>query len=170
MLTCSLDEKYISLVKDIINNDEFSSLENVKHHDNNRFNHCLKVSYYSYKVSKMLGLDYCDVARAGLLHDFYLGQVNEQKNLKDKILLFTTKHPEEAVNNASKYFNLSEKEKDIIRTHMFPIDIKIPKYAESWIVSIVDKIVSTKEFFNKFSTKLSIINNIYILIIFKLMR
>lgn len=170
MLAYDMDKKYMNIISDIINNDKFSTLENIKHHDNNRLNHCLKVSYYSYKISKAIGLDYYDVARAGLLHDFYLGQINEQKNIKDKILLFTTKHPEEAVNNASKYFDLTDKEKDIIRTHMFPVDVKIPKYAESWIVSIVDKGVSVKEFFNKFSSKLSIITNMYLLILLRIMK
>ena len=45
-------------------------------------------------------------------------------------------------------------EADIIESHMFPIDIKIPKYLESWVVSVVDKVVSTYEFYHKASKKL----------------
>ena len=61
-------------------------------------------------------------------------------------------------------------EEDIIRTHMFPIDIKIPKYAESWIVSSVDKAVSIFEFTKKFSHKLSYITNFTLLFILNVLK
>lgn len=164
------DKQYMRIVRHILDNDEFSKLKDIKHHEQTRLNHCLKVSYYAYIIAKKLGLSYEEVARAGLLHDFYLGQVKEQKKVKDRLLLFTTKHPEQALDNSLKYFELTEKEQDIIRTHMFPIDIKIPKFAESWLVSFVDKAVSTKEFGYKFSSKLSWVANAYLLIIFKFIK
>ncbi len=164
------DINYMNLVNHIFDNEEFMKLDDIKHHNSTRLNHCIKVSYYSYKVAKKLGLNYEEVARAGLLHDFYLGQVSEQKKIKDKFLLFTTRHPEQAVQNSLKYFNLNEREQDIIRTHMFPIDIKIPKYAESWVVSLVDKYVSAKEFGYKFSSRLSWAANLYILMILRNLR
>lgn len=164
------DKQYMRIVRHILDNDEFSKLKDIKHHEQTRLNHCLKVSYYAYIIAKKLGLSYEEVARAGLLHDFYLGQVKEQKKVKDRLLLFTTKHPEQALDNSLKYFELTEKEQDIIRTHMFPIDIKIPKFAESWLVSFVDKVVSTKEFGYKFSSKISWVANAYLLIIFKFIK
>ena len=36
-------------------------------------------------------------------------------------------------------------EKDIISTHMFPVNLRIPKYFESWIVDLVDDIVAVYE-------------------------
>ena len=165
-----IDNEYISIVREILDNKEFSILGDIQHHEQTRLNHCLKVSYYSYKVAKKLRLHYDEVARAGLLHDFYLEQVNDQKNFKEKFLLFTTKHPQQAVDNSLKYFDLTDKEIDIIRTHMFPVDIKIPKYAESWLVSIIDKIVSFNEFKYKFSNKLSWMVNLYIVVILNYMR
>lgn len=164
------DEQYIRIVKHILNDKEFSQMKDVPHHNSTRLNHSLKVSYYSYKIAKMLRLDYEDVARGGLLHDFYLGQVNDQKTFKDKFLLYTTKHPNEALDNSTKYFDLTDKEKDIIVSHMFPVDVKVPKYAESWIVSLVDKVVSTKEFGYKFSHRLSWVTNLYLLIVFRFMK
>lgn len=164
------DEEYMSIIKDILSVDEFRNLENIQHHEQTRLNHSLKVSYYAYRAAKKMGLHYDEVARAGLLHDFYLGQVNEQKNIKDRFLLFTTKHPQQAVYNSLKYFELTDKEIDIIRSHMFPVDIKIPKYAESWLVSIVDKIVSFNEFGYKFSNKLSWMINLYIVVILNYIR
>ena len=170
MANYELDEEYMRIVSHILNNEEFSKLKDIKHHNSTRLNHCLKVSYKSYVIAKKLKLDYEDVARAGLLHDFYLGQVNEQKGVKDKFLLFTTQHPGQAVKNSLKYFNLSDKEIDIIRTHMFPVDIKVPKYAESWLVSFIDKTVSTKEFSQKFSNKLSWTLNISIIMLFNILK
>lgn len=164
------DIEYLNIISHIMENEEFSQMKDIKHHDSTRLKHSLKVSYYSYRIAKFLKLDYKDVARGGLLHDFYLGQVNEQKNVKAKFLLFTTKHPNEALDNASKFFELNEKEQDIIVSHMFPVDIKIPKYAESWIVSIVDKVVSTKEFGYKFSSQLSWVYNFMFIVLFRFMR
>lgn len=165
-----IDKEYMSIINQILSNEEFGQLKDIQHHNQTRLKHCLKVSYYSYKVAKRMGLHYDEVARAGLLHDFYLGQVNEQKKIKDKFLLFTSKHPKQAVENSLQYFDLTEKEIDIIRTHMFPVDIKVPKYAESWIVSIVDKLVSFKEFKYKFSNKLSWMINLYIVVVLNYMR
>ena len=149
------DKEYLFIIDNIMENEEFKKMDNIKHHNTTRMNHSLKVSYYSYKIAKSLKLDYKDVARGGLLHDFYTDKISDCKKVKDKILLFTTKHPNDAVENASNYFELSEKEINIIRTHMFPIDYKIPKYAESWIVSIVDKILSVGEVSKKFGYKLT---------------
>ena len=65
------DREYISVVKDILEHEEFNKTKNIVHHGLNRFDHCMRVSYYSYKIAKALKLDYEDVARAGLLHDFF---------------------------------------------------------------------------------------------------
>ena len=59
----------------------------------------------------------------------------------------TFTHPKFACRNASSMFKLNNKEKDIIISHMFPVNYRIPKYAESWLVSFVDKGVATYEFF-----------------------
>lgn len=37
---------------------------------------------------------------------------------------------------------MTDKISDIIVKHMFPLNIRPPKYAESWIITCVDKIVS----------------------------
>ena len=165
-----LDSEYMSIVSDIFSNIEYMKLKDIKHHNHTRLKHCIKISYYAYKITKKLKLDYVETARAGLLHDFYLGQVNDQKGIIKKVLLFTTKHPKEAIENSSKFFHLSEKEKDIIRTHMFPVDIYIPRYAESWIVSLVDKAVSFKEFGFKFYNKLFSKASLFIIVLLSNLR
>ena len=164
------DHKYKQIVSDIIDNNEYKKLANIKHHDETRMKHCIKVSYYSYWIAKILRLDYYSTARAGMLHDFYFERTKEKEKKLDKIKLFSTGHPKDAVINACKYFNLSEKEKDIIKSHMFPIDYRIPKYAESWIVSFVDKVVSFKEFGVKFHYQLYATLNVWLLLLINLKK
>lgn len=130
------DYEYKEIIKNIITNREFKKLETCPHHKSNRLEHSKRVSYYSYKVCKMLNLDYISATRGGLLHDFFLNKYNI--NNTHKLL---TNHPIIASKNAKKHFKLSEKEINIIEAHMFPISIKVlPKYKESIIVSLMDKV------------------------------
>jgi len=170
MLQLIDDNEYLSIIDSIIKNEEFDKMNNIKHHNTTRMDHSLKVSYYSYVIAKSLKLDYKETARGGLLHDFYLNTVFEQKKVKDKIKLYTISHPKDAVKNAKNNFDISEKEEDIIRSHMFPVDFKIPKYAESWIVSIVDKGLSFNEFAIKFGKKLSYVANLYLIFLLNIIK
>lgn len=164
------DLEYLSIINPIMENKEFRKMDEIKHHNTTRLDHLLKVSYYSYIISKKLNLDYKQVARAGLLHDYYEEEIEDIDNVKDKFTLFTSGHPKKAIENAKKITELSEKEEDIIRSHMFPIDIRIPKYKESWIVSIVDKGLSIKEFYFKFEKKASYLVNLSIIFIINILK
>ena len=166
----NMDFEYSKLVKDILSNDEFAKMADIKHHNTTRLDHMMKVSYYSYKIAKVMGLKYKEVARAGLLHDFYFGRTKELDNIKDKMKLYTHNHPKEAVTNAKKYFNINAIEEDIIASHMFPVDIKIPKYLESWVVSTVDKVVATYEFYMKASKKLTYTLNLGLIIVLNVLK
>ena len=169
-MSASKDVKYIKLVQDILDNEEFSKMGEVKHHDSNRLDHSLKVSYYSYKIARKLHLDYKSVARGGLLHDFFLERTVDYKKVKDKVKLYTGGHPKKAVSNAKKVFDINTVEEDIIRSHMFPIDIKVPKYAESWVVSSVDKAVSIFEFSKKFGHKFIYVSNFALLFFINVLK
>ena len=68
------------------------------------------------------------------------------KNTKDKSnRLHGFTHAKRALKNAEKEFSLNPIERDIIIRHMFPLNIKPPKYRESIIVCIADKISATIE-------------------------
>ena len=108
------------------------------------YEHSLRVSYYSYLVAKILLLNIEEVARGALLHDFFLEDSESFASTKDRAGVLVN-HPKYALENANKYFTLSEKEKDIIVTHMFPVAPSVPKYIESWIVDIVDDFASIYE-------------------------
>lgn len=145
--------QFDTIVRDILNNEEFCKMKNITHHGLNRYDHSLRVSYLSYNVSKALRLDYNKVARAALLHDFFL-EDNKDFSIKGKVHTLVN-HPKYALNNACNYFYLSDMEKDIILTHMFPVSLNVPKYVESWIVDIVDDCVSIYERLHGISKQLS---------------
>ena len=154
------DIEYKEIVNHILLSDEFNKIKKIEHHGVTRFDHSLKASYYSYKLAKTFKLDCEEVARGGLLHDFFLS--NEDRTASERFLS-TFNHPKKAVKNATEIFNITKKEEDIIRTHMFPINLAVPKYAESWLVSLVDKAVGISEFGHKFGYKLAYIANVYLL-------
>ena len=137
------DKEYLSKVCDILENEEFKKMENIVHHEGNRLDHSIRVSYHSYKWAKFFKLDATKVARAALLHDFFL-EDNQSFTKKEKIITMI-KHPEYALENSKKYFDLSPMEEDIILSHMFPIGSHIPKYFESWMVDFIDHVASVYE-------------------------
>lgn len=147
------DKEYETIVEYIMQDKEFNKIGDSSHHGTDRLTHSIKVSYYSYRFARKLGLDYESAATAGLLHDFFITD-NKKKITETTKSLF--KHAKIASNNATNQFGISEKEKNIIETHMFPINIKPPKYAEGWIVGAVDKGLGTFEFFKKFKYALCV--------------
>ena len=54
----------------------------------------------------------------------------------------------EKVDNAEKYFDLNKTEKEIIKKHMWPVTIIMPKRKETWIVVWADKVCAIKELLN----------------------
>lgn len=137
------DNNYINKVNDILKHKEFRKMENIIHHENNRLDHSIRVSYYSYLLAKFFRFDQEKVARAALLHDFFF-EDNVSASKKKRIITML-KHPEYALENSKKFFEISELEEDIILSHMFPIGKHLPKFFESWLVDIVDDIVSICE-------------------------
>ena len=134
------DIEFKNIISSIESNEEFHKLKNIKHHGITRYEHSLRVAYYSYKVTKLLHLDYKDTTEAALLHDFFQEEVSD-KNFIARL----RKHPKYAVENAGRICDLNAKQIDIIKTHMFPITFTPPKYMESWIVDIVDDISAIAE-------------------------
>ena len=156
------DSDYINLVSSVLYDDKFNEIKNIEHHGITRYDHSVKVSYYSYKLAKALKLNYKSVARAGLLHDYFI--TNPNANFKDKVKSTLT-HSKVALNMANNNFGVNEMEADIIRSHMFPFGSTIPKYAESWLVNFVDKFIGFSEFMIKFSYKFSYATNLLLLFI-----
>lgn len=159
------DKEYMDIIEKYVSDDFVQLLKNIPHHDSNRLDHCMKVSHLSYKICKRLNLNYESAAKAGLLHDLYFNRIEECKSASDKVKLFMNEHPEDAVKNAESRFYLSPLEKDIIISHMWPTSKHVPKYKESFVVSLSDKVYSFGEIGRKLSYNLSFIMGVYFIFI-----
>ncbi len=149
------NEEFFKIIKPIINNEEFKKLKNIEHHGITRYDHCMRVAYFSFNVTKSIHLNYKEVTEAALLHDFFL------EDTKNK----WRKHPEIALSNAKKYFFLTKKQEDIISKHMFPVGLKPPLYLESWIVDFIDDIAAIYERFSTTKTQIQAATTFLLLIV-----
>lgn len=146
----------LPFVQDILNNHDFKSLKNFTHHGKTScYHHTLSVAKVAYIIAFYLRLDYVAATRGALLHDFFLYNWRT-----DGPRLHGFRHPRIALNNASKHFVLGPKEKDSILRHMWPLTPLPPRYLESWIVCIADKLVSTKDYINFIQTQAALLFSI----------
>lgn len=147
-------DTYEDIVKDILSNPEFQKLKSEPHHGISRYEHCLRVSKGSYLVAKSLRMkNLIGITRASLLHDFYTDNYLNGYNSYERLRV----HPNVALKNARKFYDLSDMEADIIVKHMFPHTKELPKYKETYLVSVMDKLVASYEMVRfKASLKLGI--------------
>ena len=141
-----IDYRFTKVAGPIIESHQYEQTKYIKHHDESVFEHSLKVAYYSYRIAYKSSLDWESCIRGALLHDFYLYKFKKRKHIgiiSDSVK-HAINHPKIALNNASKYFDLNEKEQNIIKGHMFPFGL--PKSREAWIVSFVDKYIAVFEY------------------------
>jgi len=141
------------IINDILVNDKFKELDNELHHGISRAGHSIRVAKGTYLMTKKLHLNYEAATRAALMHDFY---TNDDLTTKNSVKALSD-HPSKALENASKYYNITSLEANIIESHMFPFGNKLPKHTESWVVTFVDKMVAVYEMYRfKLSLKLGV--------------
>lgn len=136
------NKEYYEIVKPILESEEFLKRKDFPHHYNESvYEHVLRVSYDCYKIGKKRNLDYKALAIAGLLHDFYEKPWQSDFERKPLFQKHGFTHAENARKNALKFFPdlMNEKIESMIQTHMFPLNKSLPKYKESWILTLVDK-------------------------------
>ena len=80
--------------------------------------------------------------RGALLHDYFLYDWHEKD---DSHRWHGFSHARVALKNAKKDFQLGEIEQDVIQKHMFPLNLKPPKYKESALVCLADKLSALEE-------------------------
>src|SRR5574344_1242881 len=136
--------EFNNIIKDIISNNDFDKLQHECHHGISRYDHCMHVAEKSYLYAKKHHYDYVKVTRAALLHDFYTNEDTRAYNKRETLRI----HPKFALKNANKYFKLDDMEQNIIVSHMYPLKGEKPRYKESYIVSVADKLVATKEMYH----------------------
>lgn len=130
--------EFNNIISDILKNEEFIQLRYEIHHGISRLDHSLNVAKLTYNLASKLHLDNSkEVTRAALLHDFFKSDEVSGPSF--------TNHPSIALINAKKNFKLDKMQENIIEAHMFPVSKVLPKYKESWLVSLCDKLIAINE-------------------------
>ena len=152
--------EYIEIIKyygkDILKSENMQKEKKYMQHGNiSVFDHSVNVAIECLKLVHKLGIpvDLKTLIRGALLHDYFLYDWHEPDKSHR---LHGFKHAKTALINAEKEYELNDIEKNMIYCHMFPLNLRIPKYRESIILTIADKIVATKETLEPYKRLISI--------------
>lgn len=145
------DEKFCALIREIVSTKEFQGMKRYQHHiKGSVFDHSVKVAYLCYKHYRRFGthIDLKELLRGALLHDFYLYDWHDWVP-GHRLHLFT--HPKFALQNAlKKYPDLTRREQDMIRNHMFPVTPwTLPRTKAGWIICFYDKVAALSDYFGE---------------------
>lgn len=140
------NSEFHNIIDDLITNDTVLKMKNYRQHFNvSCFEHCYCVAYCSYSICKKLRLDYKSITRAAMLHDLFLYDWRDKNSHRH---FHAFHHGKTACENASKHFDLSQKEKDMIVRHMWPVTFLFPNSIEGFILTLVDKYCTLSESWN----------------------
>ena len=82
------------------------------------------------------------LVRGALLHDYFL---YDWHRAEEAGKWHGFRHAQRALDNAQRDFHLNAVERDVIRKHMFPLNLRPPRYRESVLVSCADKLCALGE-------------------------
>ena len=134
---------FLDCLDGLLYTPEVQSMRRLPHHPGvNCYEHSVFVAYVAFRIGRRYGLDYRACARGGLLHDLYLYDCRDALAHPGNQCL---DHPEFALRNAAALTALSQKERNIIQSHMWPLAVHLPRSREAWAVSSADKICATLE-------------------------
>lgn len=142
-----LHRKIHDAAADILKSDNFQSTKAHIQHGNMTVNsHCINVAKYSLALSRKLRIrcNERELIRGALLHDYFLYDWHSPEHVP-LYKLHGLFHPGVAYKNASKEYELSAREAEIIRKHMWPLTVVPPMCREAWIVTTADKWCSLME-------------------------
>lgn len=111
------------------------------------YEHSMRVAALCIKITNKyhIPVNMRCLVRGALLHDYFLYDWHEPDK-SHKLHAFS--HANCALRNAERDFKLTAIEKNMILAHMFPMSFTIPRYRESVILCIADKICATQESVN----------------------
>lgn len=145
-----LESKYLKQIEeyagDILYSDEYQkNRDYIQHGATSIYEHCIYVTCECLKIAENKNVDKKQLVRAGLLHDYfkYDWHIYGKKNGLHK--LHGIYHPSYAAENAKKDFDITKKEENAIRSHMWPLGFDFPHSKEAWILFLADKNCALKE-------------------------
>jgi len=148
------NELFESYAKEILESEIFGQNKSfIQHGSISIYEHCYDVARFSFSMGEFFKVkDMRSMVRSALLHDFFLYDWHVPEKMWS---LHGWTHPVEAAENARKYFNATDKEYSMIRTHMWPFTLlNFPRHGEGWIICFADKLVSLWEtLFRRFKKK-----------------
>ena len=146
------DAAFLQCVAPLVSTREVNSMKQWRHHFSiTCYQHSMFVSYVAFRLARYFGWDYRAAARAGLLHDLYLYDPADPHAHPGNQCL---DHPEFALRNAQALCpDLTEREKNAIVSHMFPLAIHLPRCKEALVVNMADKICATLEVIHIYQTR-----------------
>ncbi len=134
------NDAFTSTMSQLENDPRIQLLQNYSQHQGHTtYHHCRHVAITSYKLAKFLHLtiDGKALATGAMLHDYYLYNT---KDMDKGNYEHGVGHPKIALENAEKIFDLTDREKNIITSHMWPLTLRsVPKGKEAVLVVITDK-------------------------------
>ena len=137
--------------EDILKSSNFQKTRrDIQHGTISVHTHCISVAGCSLEIMEMLEkmgvrIEERALVRGALLHDYFLYDWHIHPHGKGIRNLHGFRHPQIALENAGKEYRLSERERDIIRKHMWPLTVQPPVCREAWIVTAADKYCSLLE-------------------------
>lgn len=127
----------------LLDSPQVQSMRTLPHHPRtNCFEHSIFVAYVAFRLGRRWRLDWRSCARGGLLHDLYLYNSRDRSAHPGNQCL---DHPVFALRNASALTHLSDKERNIILSHMWPLGGALPRSLEAWMVDLVDTVCAGLE-------------------------
>lgn len=145
----TLPEESAALYDNILNDERVLIMRKYRQHgQTSTYEHCINVTRASCRIAVRFGLDSSclnNIIIGAMLHDFYLYDWHTTRFRKEGLHGFS--HPKVALKNADALFNLNDKQRNIIQSHMFPLTLlHPPKCKEAWVVVIADKYCAVQEY------------------------
>jgi uncharacterized protein len=130
--------------KDITESEAYQRTKQFMQHGTvSVYDHSIYVAATSLKISKKfhIKVDEDSMIKAALLHDYFLYDWHD----KDHPKLHGFRHATIAAKNAKRDFGLTKKEYKAIRSHMFPVNLRLPTSREALILTLADKYCAARE-------------------------
>ncbi len=138
---------FMAVAQPILNTAIVKEMKQYRHHGHvNCLEHSVDVAFVAYKLGVVFKLDKEVLIRAGLLHDLYLYDWHIKGERKG---FHGMTHARVSLKNALQFFDLNKKTRDAISCHMWPLNLRVPRYKESWILMLADRYCALVETFRR---------------------